>query len=58
MKVFKNIALIFLAGMMFLLGVCVGKEKTIENSALIECSNYHAAIRFGDEEIYYAADWQ
>lgn len=58
MKVFKNIALMLLAGMIFLLGVCAGKEEAIANSSLIECSNYHAAIRFGDEEIYYTADWQ
>ena len=58
MKILQKIALIFLALVMFVLGTYKGKEEAIKNSSLIECSDYHAAIRFGDEEIYYAVDWE
>ena len=58
MKTLERIVLITLALIMFVLGTYKGEEDAIKNSSLIECSNHHAAIRFGDEEIYYSADWQ
>ena len=52
----KTILIILAAILIFIAGCNVGKANTIKSAYVLEHSNHHVAIGYGDVDVYYTLD--